>query len=54
MLFFMFIASILGGICGVWIDYESVSAVLMIIAGLLAFWLCPSAENKSLEEVENL
>jgi hypothetical protein len=32
-----------GGMCGVWVDNYYVAGALMIIAGLVGFFLCPKA-----------
>ena len=50
----MFILSMLGGMCGVWFDNYLVAAIVMILAGIVAFLFCPNAENKSLEEIERM
>jgi hypothetical protein len=39
----MFVVSMLGGICGVWIDEYWITALLMITAGIMGFFLCPAA-----------
>jgi hypothetical protein len=39
----MFIVSMLGGICGVWLDNYIISSLLMIFAGILAFYFCPNS-----------
>jgi hypothetical protein len=36
-----------GGMCGVWVDNYYISGVLMVF-GLIGYFLCPKAENKSL------
>lgn len=43
MLFVMFVVSMLGGICGVWLDNYVISSILMIFAGIVAFFLCPNS-----------
>ena len=54
VLFVMFIVSMLGGMCGVWLDHYIAAAVLMSFAGVIALFFCPDSENKSLEEIEKL
>jgi hypothetical protein len=43
VLFIMFIIGMVGGIMGVWIETVWLGSVLMIIAGILGFFLCPKS-----------
>jgi hypothetical protein len=35
-----------GGMCGVWVDNYYISGGLMVVGGLIGYFLCPKAENK--------
>jgi hypothetical protein len=50
----VFLMDMLGAICGVWIDNYYVSGTLMVFGGVVGFVLCPKAEKKSLEEINEL
>lgn len=49
ILFIMFIVGMFGGIAGVWVDTVWLGSIIMIVAGILGYLLCPKSENKSLE-----
>jgi hypothetical protein len=44
----IFLIDMVGSLCGVWSDNYFVSGGLMILGGVMGFWLCPSTERKSL------
>lgn len=50
----IFIVGMLGGMCGVWAHNFYASSAIMLVAGFIGFFLAPKAENKSLEEINNL
>lgn len=43
ILFVMFIAGMFGGIGGVWSDTVYFGSILMILAGILGYFLCPAS-----------
>jgi hypothetical protein len=47
----MFIIGMFGGIGGVWFDTIWIGSVLMVMAGVIGYWLCPQSENQSLERI---
>lgn len=43
VLFIMFIIGMVGGIMGVWVETVWLGSILMIVAGVLGFFLCPKS-----------
>ena len=50
----IFLVGMVGGMCGIWVNQHWVSGVLMCLAGLVGWWLCPNAEGRSLEEINRM